>query len=428
VTSPAGIENPIRSVQERIDPERAASAGVLRVAMILLNNSTVGGTERRFAQVYERLRRRGLPISLLINESLLQRLQESRILCAHDDATVVLEEPAARMLRIVRPRGKSADKKRGPSGWLWWRKLDYLHACLSVRRRLTEHRPRLVHAALGGAYVALVAQWLGIAPPVVLSVVCPNLEEMVPTRLGRRLYRAALRKAQTVDALTEDVATMVRQEGIAADRIRVSPGSCVDTDRFRAKALRRPWIVFSGRLIEEKNPHLFVEACALVRPRWPEARFFMFGDGPLREEVTSLIRQRGLDREMSLGWNPQVESILSEALVFVSLQKTDNYPSQALLEAMACGAAVIATDVGLTWKLVDEAVGFRVQPEPIAVAARMLALLEDRSLALSLGRRARDRVIGLHSMDAYADYLDKLYTATAAGNVRGATFEVRRTK
>jgi glycosyltransferase involved in cell wall biosynthesis len=396
--------------------------------MILLNNRTVGGTERRFAQVYERLRRRGLPVSLLINASLLQRLRESNILCVPDDATVVLGEPAASALQAVRPQGQSADKNRGPSGWLWWRKLDYLRACWSVRRWLLEHRPRLVHAALGGAYVALAAQWLGIAPPVILSMVCPNLEEMVPTRVGRRLYRAALRRAHTVDALTEAVATMVRQEGIAADCIRVSPGSCVDTDRFRAQAFRRPWIVFSGRLIEEKNPRLFVEACALVRPRRPEARFFMFGDGPLRDEVTELIRQRGLDRELSLGWNSQVESILSEALVFVSLQKTDNYPSQALLEAMACGAAVIATDVGLTWKLVDEAVGFRVRPEPAAVAGPMLALLEDRSLAVSLGRRARDRVMGLHSMDAYTDYVEKLYAATAAGNVRGATFEVRRTK
>ncbi len=101
--------------------------------------------------------------------------------------------------------------------------------------------------------------------------------------------------------------------------------------------------------------------------------------------------------------------MLGEARVFVSLQRTDNYPSQALLEAMACGAAAVATDVGLTWKLVDETVGARVKAEPAAVAEAVLALLDHPDRADAMGRRARERVIRDHSMEKYLDYMEGLY-------------------
>ena len=392
------------------------------VAMILLNNSGVGGAERRFAQVYRRLKRRGVPISLIINESLLGRLRQGAILTEEDEPALVIREPMGRiadrlwgprMVRNVRVSGRNADKGMGVSAAFWCRKLDYVTACLTVRRWLVKCRPQLMHVILGGAYVALPAQWFGGAPPAVVSVVCPSLRGTVGAALGCHLYRSALRRARMVDALTDDVATMARREGVPAGRVRVSPGSCVDTDRFSPQALRKPWVVFSGRFIDEKNPALFVEACALVHERVPEARFFMFGEGPLHAAIQELVCSHKLEECFEIGWSLQVEAVLSEALVFASLQHTDNYPSQALLEAMACGTAIVATDVGLTWKLVNEAVGFRVKPSPVSVAGAITTLLEDRSLAASLGRRARDRVIGLHSMEAYADYLENLYAETA---------------
>jgi len=95
--------------------------------------------------------------------------------------------------------------------------------------------------------------------------------------------------------------------------------------------------------------------------------------------------------------------------VCVSLQRTDNYPSQALLEAMACGAAVVATDVGLTWKLVDETVGLRVEAKPGSVADAVIRLLDNPSQATAMGQRGRERVMQHHSMDAYLDYLEGVY-------------------
>src|SRR5438046_10680305 len=60
--------------------------------MILLNNSGMGGTERRFAQVYERLRRRGVSIALAVNESLLAGLTRTGALKPDGMPELVLKE------------------------------------------------------------------------------------------------------------------------------------------------------------------------------------------------------------------------------------------------------------------------------------------------------------------------------------------------
>jgi glycosyltransferase involved in cell wall biosynthesis len=384
-------------------------------ALVLLNNSGIGGAERRFARVYQGLKRRGFPIALAINESLLARLVRAGILDAQASPEVVLKEPMGRLsARMLNGAGNGKVPHPPEAVAFAWRKLDYLAACFTVREWLARRHPEVMHLVLGGAYVVLPAQFLGKAPPAVLSIVCPSLRGMVGSGLGYRLYRAALHRARTVDALTQGIGDALRGEGVRASRIRVSPGSCVDMDRFQPAAAKRPLVVFSGRFVEEKDPGLFVEACAVVHRLVPEARFLMLGDGPLRGQIHERIRRHGLEDCMQVQWSDAIEGVLSEARVFVSLQRMDNYPSQALLEAMACGAAVVATDVGLTGKLVDEAIGFRVKATPAKVAEAIADLLEHPAHAAECGRRARERVLREHSMEAYLDYLEAIY-AEAAG-------------
>ncbi|MDE3018528.1 MAG: glycosyltransferase [Nitrospirota bacterium] len=378
------------------------------VALILLNNSGIGGTERRFAQVYRGLRARGVSVSLVINESLQQRLVRSGLL-EPDEAALVVKEPVGKVAHT-------------------WRKADYGLACVSVGWWLLKTKPKVMHLVLGGAYVALPAQALGWAPPAVLSVVCPSLRDMVGSASGLWLYRRALKRAALVDALTESVGAVVKSEGVAPERIRVSFGSCVDTHRFRPAQAKKPWVVFSGRLIDEKNPLLFVEACARVHRLVPEARFFLLGNGPLRRPVEESIRRHKLDACTDVGWRDEVQEILGPALLFASLQRMDNYPSQALLEAMACGASVVATDVGLTGKLVDDTVGLRVPADPVSVAEALVRLLADPERTQILGERGRERVLREHSLDAYLTHLEGLYAAAGESGAQPAyaSAEARR--
>lgn len=395
------------------------------VAMLLLNNSGVGGAERRFARAYQGLRKRNMSVALVVNESLLTVLKQMGVLDDTDPPALVIRERVGKLARRV--GGRSIELYADRQGLLarirlaaafWLRKMDYAMGCVSVGWWLMRVRPRVMHLVLGGVYVVLPLQLLGGAPPAVVSVTNPNLRKMVGTRPALWLYRLALRRASVVDALTDNIRQTLTGEGIASERIRVPAGSCVDVDRFYPAPAKRRWVVFAGRLLPDKNPALFVEACAMVRPRVPDARFFVLGEGVLQSEIEALVRRHGLEAVVEVGWTARVGIILAEAMVYVSLQREENYPSQALLEAMACGAAIVATDVGLTWKLVDESVGMRVEAKPVAVADAVVRLLDNPDQALAMGRKGRERVQRDHSLDGYLDYLEDVY-AGACRNSAG---------
>lgn len=384
------------------------------LAIVLINNTQVGGAERRFARVWAGLRRRGWAVTLIINRSLLQHLIRARVLSPDDKAIVVMAEPFGTIVRVCCGRSRLG---------FWIAKVDYLLAAVRLMGWLLMKRPKALHLILGGAYLAWPSQVLGLAPPAVLSLVCEDLREMVGTGLGERLYRGALKRAAVIDALTVPIREGLIRSGLSAGRIRVSSGSFVDVNRFRPREPKEPWVVFAGRLVEEKNPLLFVEACRLIRQQWgervPGLRFFLIGDGPFRDEVARALVRHGLTDIVETGWRDDVEMVLAGAGLFVSLQRTDNYPSQALLEAMACECAVVATDVGQTRRLVDESVGALCQANPEAIASALSRLLEDPDGARAMGRQGRRRVLERHSIDAYLDYVESVY-AEATGGFTGA--------
>jgi len=110
----------------------------------------------------------------------------------------------------------------------------------------------------------------------------------------------------------------------------------------------------------------------------------------------------------------QPTEILNQSAIFVSLQAADNYPSQSLLEAMACGNAIIATDVGETWRLVDETNGIRIPPSAHALTNAVVTLLQSAQLA-EYGRVSRQRVLAEHTAERYFEYITSVYWKVVIG-------------
>jgi glycosyltransferase involved in cell wall biosynthesis len=188
----------------------------------------------------------------------------------------------------------------------------------------------------------------------------------------------------------------------------------IDVEHFRPAPSKEPAVVFAGRLVEEKHPLLFLEAVPAIHQAEPTARFFLLGDGPLRVQIEEDLDRLAIRDVVEVGFRPDLASVFGKARVFVSLQRQDNYPSQSLLEAMACGAATVATDVGLTWRLVDEATGIRVKPNPDDIAEAVIRLLRDPRRCDQLGQTARQRVTEEHSEGRYRTHLAGLYAKVAA--------------
>lgn len=115
-------------------------------------------------------------------------------------------------------------------------------------------------------------------------------------------------------------------------------------------------IFFVGRLSEEKNPDVFIRAAAAIArsASHKHLKFFMIGDGPMRQELEALMRQVNADNLTYLGYQPvtEVAKYLSAADIFVLPSKIEGFPL-SILEAMGMGVAVIASDVGAVSEVID---------------------------------------------------------------------------
>ena len=140
-----------------------------------------------------------------------------------------------------------------------------------------------------------------------------------------------------------------------------------------------------------KRADLFVRACAAVRDVVPDARWQLVGDGALRPGLEALARELGVaDRVEFLGRRDDVGAVLAGAAVGVNCSDSEGF-SNAVLESMLAGCAVVATDVGGNRELVTPDVdGLLVPPgDAAALGAAVARLLRDPALA--------DRWRGMHA-------------------------------
>jgi len=156
-----------------------------------------------------------------------------------------------------------------------------------------------------------------------------------------------------------------------------------------------------GRLAVEKAPEVLVDALALLarsgRDGW---RAEWVGTGPRAEAVARRAAEAGLDGRLALAgyvpFGPRLLDRYREADVFVHTAVTEGVP-QVLVEAMAAGCAVVATDVGGVRDLVADGVtGLLVPPaDPRALAAAVGRVVDDAALRARLSAAARERARGL---------------------------------
>lgn len=148
-------------------------------------------------------------------------------------------------------------------------------------------------------------------------------------------------------------------------------------------------IVSVGRLAEPKDFLTLVSAAALLDAT--RSRIDVLGDGPDRAIIEHEIDRLGLAGVVDLvGEVDDVQRRLAQADVFVLSSRSEGLPI-SVLEAMAAGLPVVATDVGGLGEMVEEGgSGFLVPPgDPPALAARLSAFIDDSELRASFGSRGR---------------------------------------
>jgi glycosyltransferase involved in cell wall biosynthesis len=182
----------------------------------------------------------------------------------------------------------------------------------------------------------------------------------------------------------------------------------VDLNRFapngkpRALTLRRQQGIGDNDFVlgtvaifrPEKAYHVLLKAIEEIRPSIPNLRVLLIGKGPLEKSMRERCRQMGLDENVRfLGYVEDVERCLSLMDVFCLVPNSNEGFSNAIIEAMAAGRPVIATDVGGNAEaVVHGETGLIIPPDdPGALADAIVRLYRDESARLSMGRKGRER-------------------------------------
>jgi glycosyltransferase involved in cell wall biosynthesis len=163
-----------------------------------------------------------------------------------------------------------------------------------------------------------------------------------------------------------------------------------------------------ARLHPQKGLTDLVEAAAEVLRGRDDIRFVVAGGGPSRSVVEEQIRASGLEgRVVLLGERRDVPALLARADLFVLPSRFEGLPT-ALIEAMAAGRPIVATDVGGNAEVVTEETGWIVPAERPSALARAITDALDSDLG-AIGRRARRRAEQHFTAGMMARAYAKLY-------------------
>jgi glycosyltransferase involved in cell wall biosynthesis len=172
-----------------------------------------------------------------------------------------------------------------------------------------------------------------------------------------------------------------------------------------------------GRLEPVKGPQYFIESAKRVLEAYPNVKFLVAGDGSLRNKLETRCRQSGIwDKFIFTGWQEDITQILAilDILVLPSLNEA---VGRILIEAGACGVAVVATKVGGVPEIVkDGQTGILVSPrDPEALADAVILLLKDEEKRKSMGRLARGWIDDKFSASRMIERISDVYAALADG-------------
>lgn len=242
----------------------------------------------------------------------------------------------------------------------------------------------------------------------------------------RALYRlghktANSRVAHFIAVSEEAKRRMVEREGVSPDRITVIPnGIAPDLSRVRSGVdVRRelgigeqaPLAVCVSRLEKEKDVGTLVQAMAEVRQELSDAMCVIVGDGSQRPILESLTHQVGLqDAVRFTGHLADALSVIGAGDLLVLPSAVESF-GLVVLEAMALGKAVIATDAGGPREIVvNGETGLLVPPQnPPAMAKAMLRLLSDRQEAQAMGEQGRCRFLERYTAERMARETIEVY-------------------
>jgi len=236
-----------------------------------------------------------------------------------------------------------------------------LHSLPGLVRYLREERPQAMLSALNHANI--VAIWAKLLARVKTRLVVSERTTLsrstenassIRVKFIPFLVKAFYPYADVVVAVSRGVAEdLIARIGLTAEKIKVIYNPVVTPELFTKaeEPLDHPWfrpgeppvILGVGRLTKPKDFPTLIRAFALVRKERP-ARLMILGEGEERPNLEALVRELGLEEDVALpGFVENPYKYMKRAAVFVLSSRWEGF-GNVLVEAMALGTPVVATD------------------------------------------------------------------------------------
>ena len=361
----------------------------------LLDSFEVGGTETQAVELALRMAQRGHRVTLGVLKA-----QGSLVDCLRGSGVTV---------EVFHPRG-GLDSPRG------------LLAVLRLSRYLRHRHFEVVHSHdLWSNLMGVAAARLAGVPVIVSSQ-----RDLSHDAWYQGWRRAWMRRVQNWSSavLVNSHAIrgkLVAQEGLNSAKIRVIHNG-VDTARSRPDSdLRQKLfsgldacklVVLVGNMVSDVKGHsCLIAAAPAVLREFPDARFVLVGDGPLRSEFEKTVMKTGvIDKFLFLGYRSDVPEILACCDLAVLPSRAEGFPNAAL-EYLAAGLPTVASNVGGIPELIEDGVTGRLVPpeDAPALSAAILSLLREPEKARQMGSNGRALVARDFSFEVMRLAVEELY-------------------
>lgn len=161
-------------------------------------------------------------------------------------------------------------------------------------------------------------------------------------------------------------------------KLTITPGTFTDLNVFKPATKEKIMLYSAARLEESKNPMLLFRAINLCQRiiRTNEYKVIVLGKGEYEKILKDYIKDNGLSDILHMVGYRKVSEYMPVAKVFFSLQQLENYPSQSLAEATACGCYSIITDVGDSRKCANDCFAKFIEAEPKYLASAIVEYID----------------------------------------------------
>ena len=261
---------------------------------------------------------------------------------------------------------------------------------MELRKLVKQEKPDVLLAFMRQPNYRAVVAGLGLKTKTLISVRCdPKVEYR--GRVGHFLGKNLLPLADGCIFQTEDAKLWFPEKLQKKSRVIAN---AVKRDFYSVEPAPVPGrIVTCGRMTNQKNHRMLIDAFADAAKDIPHAQLHIYGDGMLRQELAAQIESTGMSDKIKLmGQTSDVPGVLREASIFVLSSNFEGMPN-ALMEAMAAGVACISTDCpcGGPAMLIENGKSGILTPvgDKAALTEAIRRLLLDQEQTERLGREAR---------------------------------------